>query len=89
MEEVSLFLASDIGKIMAIALLIVGVSDVAIARLLLGRKVTQIEQSMPLALSPDALRPYAARIKGLKVSMGALQTTGIAFILFGIYVLAR
>jgi hypothetical protein len=89
MEEFSLFLTSDIGKMLAIALLLVGVSDVAIARFILGKKVAVIEESLSPTLSPAELQPYKIRIKGLKVSMGALQTTGVAFILFGIYILAR
>jgi|GEM_PF-2925075 len=89
MEQVTAFLATDQGKIFAVALIIIGVSDLILAKLVLGKQISKTEQQMLPTLSPTELQPLAMRIKSLQYAARAVITAGIIFMLFGIYGVTR
>lgn len=90
MEPIAAFLATEAGKILAVVLLIIGISDIIIAKLIFGRQIARTEEQVSFAaLPPDKREPLEGRIKGLQYASRTVITTGIVFILFGIYGITR
>lgn len=89
METLVAFLASQPGKIVSGALLVVGLTDVFIAKLVFGKQINKVEEQLMTIAAPEARQPLEARIKGLQYVSRAVITTGIIFLLFGIFGLTR
>lgn len=89
MEEITSLAGSETGKIIGVILLMVGLSDALIARLVFARKIAGLELQLSPALPPEQKQPQLQRIRGMRIVTATLYATGAILALAGIYLMTR
>ena len=89
MEDLIAFLVTDAGKILCVALIFIGISDVVIVRLIFGKKIVALEQKLISGISTEQNGDIKNKIKGFEVIKNVVTISGIVFIAFGIFGLTR
>ena len=89
MEELIAFLATQEGRIISCVFVAIGITDFFIAKLFFEKLLKKTESELSPAMSPEQSQPISNRIKSLKTIIMLIKSSGILFIMFGIFGLTR
>lgn len=89
MEQLTAFLATQEGKIICFVFIAIGITDFFIAKFYLGRMLEKTESELSPSMSPVQSQPISDRIKSLKTIIMLIKSSGVLFIMFGIFGLTR
>jgi hypothetical protein len=89
MEEPTSLLTSETGKILGGVLLFVGLSDIGIGLLVFKAKIHAVKQQIKPGWSPEHRQPYEQKLKSLSLVLAAIQSSGVLFVMGGIFLLTR
>lgn len=89
MEQLIAFVTTPAGKALCAAFLLIGVTDVLIAWIFLGKVVKQHEQKISMGMPPQEKQPVQDKVRSLKNIIKLITTMGIAMAVFGIFGLTR
>ncbi len=89
MEQLVAFFTTQEGRIISFAFIIVGITDFFIAKFYLGKMLEKTERDLSPSMSPAESQPINNRMKSLKTIIMLIKSSGILFIMFGIFGLTR
>jgi len=89
MEQLVEFLTSQQGKILCYVMLFLGIMDIGIVRIVLGRNIKKLEQTISPAMSLEKRQPIEKQIQGLQMTARLTISGGLGFIALAIFGLTR
>lgn len=76
-------------KVLGAALIFTGLADLVIVFTVFRKKLAVLEAEMTPFMPPEQLHPLQRQVKGQRLIIQTIQSTGVLFMAAGLYLLAR
>ncbi len=89
MEQLIAFLTTQEGRIICFVFIVIGITDFFITKFIFEKLLKKTESELSQSIPPAQSQPIKNRIKSLKTVIMFTKSSGVLFIIFGIFGLTR
>lgn len=89
MDALVSFLTSDSGRIVCYVLLFVGMVDIAVMPVVLGKTIGRIEQTLATVMTAEKRKQAEMQLRSMQLVVRAMKIMGGMFVAFAVFGLTR